>query len=331
MQLNLNSFLSTAPQYNLVLISASAENEALVTYLESGYIDAMADVKKTVFMADRYFDLSQVMDIFNSASLFGDVNVVALRFKTKPTAEQAKNINTIFQLVNNENRLLIICDKLDKKDLTAKWIAELQEFGGVILNLSGDMSEARLWSKYILSSAGISIENDALEFLIEMNQNNFSELQQELNKFCFLHPKGHVINLKDAESQLTDNAQYNVFALSNAYLSGEITKALKIFHNVCSDTEDAILLMWTLGEDIRKLISIKNALRGNSNFHAAVSGLRIWGDAVAAFQKANSRLTYNQLLNLFDRLSNVDTVIKGLNSGNYISLLEQIIVNISRS
>lgn len=327
--MNLNKLLNTnIVEINSAIIAASEDNAALVNYIETWLQSKLgARYNKKTYQADRYFNIAVIFDELNANSLFGDANFIIIRFKTKPSIEQAKLIEQAFELANSDNFILLVCDKLDKKDTAAAWVMA----ANLYVALSGDVDEARMWALHKFSSTGLQIEDDALEFILTMNYGNYTQLNQDIERISFLfvnHPQK--INKDDVVAQLTDNAQYNIFALSAAYLNGDSDLSLKIFDNVCQATEDAILLMWTIGEDLRKLIQIKNELRNNPNIMTILPKLRIWGNATNSFQLANRRLTYSFLLNCLNDLAQIDTVIKGLKSGDGIFLLRQLIFNLTR-
>lgn len=321
--LNLSKFFQTdVNNINSLLITSESDYDSLRNYVEEYFISSFVDTTKNVFLADRYFSFDDVKEMFSSASLFGGSNLAIVRFKTKPTVEQSKQLLELINLINSENRLLLQCDKLEKKDLSNAWISVFD----MALSLSGDISESRIWVNHMLKSADITINDSAFDLLLNLNQNNYTQLSQEVNKFTFLYPANYEISYQDAMEQLTDNAQFNVFALSNAYLIGNVDKTIKIFRNVCVDSENAILLIWLISEDIRKLLQIKNYVKNGQSVSTAVASLRVWGDGVDALKAAHSRLSYNLLLELLDNVAKVDLSIKGLMSDDYNYMLEQIII-----
>lgn len=320
--LNLSKFFQiNINQINSFVITSIDDYDSLSNYVENYFVLSLANISKNNFLADRYFSFNVVKEIFSSSSLFGESNIVIVKFKTKPTAEQSKELLELMSLINSENRLILQCDKLEKKDLTSSWIGAFDD----VLVLSGDSTESRSWVNHMLKAHGITIHDSAFDILLSLNQNNYTQLYQEVNKFTFLYPSNYEISYQDAMEQLTDNAQFNVFALSNVYLLGDINKALKIFHNVCVDNENIILLIWLITEDVRKLIQIKNAVKNGVNIQSAISSLRVWGDAIYALQSAHQRLGYNDLLEVLDDLSKIDFAVKGLLSTNSAYMLEKII------
>lgn len=331
MQLNLNRFLhepDLLAKNHSVFISAPEECAPLVHSLVETTLGRLGtEYLRHSFNADRYFNFQVVQELLQNSSLFGDKNFVEVVFKTKPTAEQQKQLLEFIHLFDEQSFLCLTCDKLDKKELSAPWI---QQQHGLFLPLLGDVNESRVWATYLFQSAKLGIDPAGLDLLLNMNQNNLAQLQQEISKLCLLYTAPYEISFADAKENLVDNAQFNVFALSNAYLSGNSALAYKIFVNVCGSIEDSILVLWNFAEDLRKLIRIKGALKNDQNFNNAISGLRIWGESIALFRQANQRISYQQLLIYLDELAQIDCMIKGIKSWAALIKLERLIINFSQ-
>lgn len=326
MQQNLSDLLNQNPvTFNSLIVAGSDECNALVNYLENWWLSGVGTCQKKLFVIERGFDFTLIYDTVSEVSLFGDSNFIILQFKTKPNATQLPEVARLLSQASDENRFLLVCDKLERKDLNAEWLQQADYF----ISLNGDGYEARSFATYVLSSFKLHIEPAALELLVNLNQNNFTQLYQDIQRICLLYPPNSQISYNSALEQLTDNAQYNVFALSNAYLMGDLSLANKIFQNVCQDVEDAILLQWSLAEDLRKLIQIKHGLR-TGNFQQAIASLRIWGDAVNAFQKATNRISYQSLVKYYGDLAIIDRIVKGLVSGDALAKLEELVINLCK-
>ena len=328
MKLNPAKFLDSRykPSGFCLLISA-AEDYAPFAYAAIRSLNErfFNDAIKHNYVGDRYFNLDELEDILSAGSLFGDNNLFILSFKTKPTVEQQRQLSAIIPRLNSENFMILACDKLDRKELSSDWVTLFNESGDYLA--IGDDDNGEDWCRDLLAKASRQIDDDALAFLLVMNQNNPAQLLQECEKLTLLFPANQLITIGECQEALVSNAQYNVFALADAYLRGELDKVLKIFPAVCSSSDEAILLMWNLGEDLRKLITIKNALRSNANFRTAIEGMRIWGNGIAAFEKANQRLSYNVLVAYFSELAEIDCVLKGIKAGDALLKLERLIIN----
>lgn len=330
MQLNLNNIFKSDFRTNCLLISGSDDCAPLINYInELCLLRAGENYQRKLFQADRYFDMQIIDEVLKETSLFGDCNFIILSFKTKPNVEQQKQLISIITNLDENNILIVNCDKLDKKEQTANWISQFNQMHNII-HLDGNNNESRIWGMHLFANQNLEIEPTALELLISLNQNNLSQLYQEIAKLSLIYQAPHLITLSEAQENLLDNAQFNVFALSNAYLSGNVAQTKKIFMNICSSTEDAILVLWSIGEDLRKLIKIKAELKNSPDINSAISSLRIWGDAVNAFKAAHKRISYQKAIFYFNQLAEIDQCIKGIKSGNALIQVEQLIINLSQ-
>jgi len=309
------------------LISGAEEcfplQELLITRV-SGLVDG-AHLQS--FSADRYFDISLIEDVLRSSSLFTEKNLLILVFKTKPTIEQQKKLISLYALLDENNYLIVSCDKLDKKDVASDWV-KYYEKNGLVFNLNGDIGDASALINYRLAEHGFRIESDALKLLLDLNQGNLSQLNQEINKLSLLFNAPYSITAEDARQHLIDNSNYSIYSLSEAYLSGDLQLTLKIFNNVCVANEEVILMSWNIGEDLRKLIKIKNLQKTETNFRNIAGALRIWGNSIATFDKASKRLNYAQLISYFNDLARIDMAVKGVLQEDALTLLEKLVTDI---
>lgn len=327
-----NWFKLAKPNGNSLLISGSEETLPLINNLVEYCQEKLSNFTHSFkYVADRYFNLQEIRNILLSNSLFDDKNIFVLSFKTKPTQEQQKQLELIFPLLDENNFLCLSCDKLDKKELNAPWLSLFKEQGDILF-LSGTPEESCVWVESLFKKNNFTLEAEAMDLLLSLNQGNLAGLYQEVNKLCLLFKAPYQITLADAKSNLLENSLYNIFELSNAYLTGKNALTVEIFNNICQSTTEAILIIWNVGEDLRKLIKIKNNLRQNPNFSLAISDLRIWiNETVIAFQAANQRLSYPTLLAYLDQLAKIDLLIKGVtNSGDALVALERLLINIAQ-
>lgn len=332
MQQSLNNWLnSTSIDGRVLLISAPEQfDPVLINLIQITKSRLMQPINMLKFVVDRYFDFSLITDSINLKSLFDDSKIIVLNFKTKPSVEQQKQLLQIIPNLDDSVFLLITTDKLDSKALTSPWVKSINNIGEIII-LGNNSTEVKNWAEYLFKQAGLKVEQQILELLLKMNNDNLPQLYQEINKLILLsNGENRKITLEDATTQLLDNAQYNVFTLANAYLMGNINRTRQIFDNVCQSSEDAILLIWNLGEDLRKLIRLKNAIRNKVDFASSCQELRIWGDAITAFRCAEKRIDYAMTLHYLSRLAELDLMVKGLISEDFMVKLERLTLDIAK-
>jgi DNA polymerase-3 subunit delta len=320
MILNLNKWLNLGYLPQACLINSSEECYPLVTFAISQLQAKLAGHAKYKFTADRYFEYTEVEQIINSGSLFEDKNYIEINYKTKPTADQQQSLIDIISQLNDRSFLVITTDKLTKKELTLSWVEAINK-SGVLLSLNED--EARTAVNYILQQHKLTLSPQALTLLLELNQANLAQLLQEVYKLTLIHPAGS--NLEVTDIQTNNNSHYTIYQLSSAYLSANFPLALKILESLYTATEDAILILWVISEDIRKLIKLKAKLKQNNNIQQALQEIKAWGDNAHKLQLAEHRLSYRDLIQLFDQLTEIDLAIKGIANNNIKQQLIHII------
>lgn len=328
MLLNLSNFLLTVlTKSSGVLLSAPDESSVIINFLrEQSLAKLTGRYLRSSYAADRYFQFTAIEELIRSNSLFGDKNWIEVSFKTKPTIEQQQQLLNLLPDLDENNYLIISCDKLDKKDQGSSWFKKWNETCDSLL-LTGSEIELRQWTLNLLDVLKLKLDNAGLDLLLEMNQSNPAQLHQEVIRLSWLFSDSSVISYDELKALLLDNSQFTVFAISNHYLRGDIAQVKKVYTQAVQSTEDAILLIWQFGEDLRKLIKIKSALRSNPDFRTVTGDLRIWGESIAAFNQANQRLSYQQLLFNLDELAQIDGMIKGIIVGDPLVKLEQLIIN----
>jgi DNA polymerase-3 subunit delta len=279
------------------------------------------------FIADRYFKYSEVRQIINNGNLFGDTTYIEISYKTKPTIEHQNELISIINTLDSHTTLIINTDKLNKKDYTAAWVKLIASVGWV-LNVGEDDSNTII--RYQLQLANLSITKRALDCLGQLNQANTSQLLQTITHLTLLYPEGHEISEDDVKQNSIDSSQYNIYQLSHAYLEGDILLGLKILDNIYQKPEDAILILWLLADDVKKLIRLKASLKQKLSFSQIAEELRIWGNLLSLWQNAERRLNYATLVELLDDLANLDMMIKGVLNGNVQQQLTNLIIKLCK-
>ena len=99
----------------------------------------------------------------------------------------------------------------------------------------------------------------ALAFFADRVEGNLLAAHQEIQKLALLYPAGE-IGFEQIESAVLNVARYDVFRLGEAVLAGQAARALRMLDGLRSEGEAAVLVHWTLAEDIRGLKRVKDAL-----------------------------------------------------------------------
>ena len=107
-------------------------------------------------------------------------------------------------------------------------------------------------------------------------------------------------------------ARYDVFKLGEAVLAGQVARALRMLDGLQAEGEAAVLVHWTLAEDIRALKRVKDALADGKPMPMALREARVWGAKERLFERVLPLLAGAPAGPLVEAASICDGLIKGL-------------------
>ena len=320
--MNQNKDLLNIPKVNIVLINTSEDYYSLMNYWIENFQKQINSTCNYRFTADRYFDYGEIHNIINNGNLFNDVTYIEVNYKSKPTVEQQKELIKLIPQIHTNIFLLITTDKLNKTDISSQWVSSINNSGTTVSLGAIDVTKIVL---HQLQKSQLTIDNDAMTTLLELNQGNLDQLMQETKKLCLLYPINHKISLDEIKKHSFDNAIYNIYQLRNSYLEGNLSNSILILNNIYQKPEDAILIQWLLADDIKKLITLKAKLKQNMTFSKIAGELKIWGSNSNLYQLAERRLSYTSLVATLDEISILDLTVKGIINCNILQQLIKII------
>ena len=126
-----------------------------------------------------------------------------------------------------------------------------------------------------------------------------------------LIPQG-TLGFDQVEAAVLNVARYDVFKLGEAVLAGQVARALKMLDGLQDEGEAAVLVHWTLTEDIRALKRVKDALSDGKPLPMALREARAWGAKERLYERVLPALAEHQLAHLVEAASICDGIIKGL-------------------
>jgi DNA polymerase-3 subunit delta len=156
---------------------------------------------------------------------------------------------------------------------------------------------------------------------------------QEIQKLSLLHPAGELTQAQ-VESAVVNVARYDVFKLSDAVLSGQVARVQRMLDGLQAEGEAAVLVHYTLAEDIRALKRLKDAIASGKPMPMALREQRVWGNKERLFERVLPRLTEARLNGLLQSAHHVDGIVKGLKVPDWPTdpwqALQRLAVRLSR-
>ncbi|MEP7182071.1 MAG: DNA polymerase III subunit delta [Betaproteobacteria bacterium] len=272
--------------------------------------------EREVLVAEQGFKWDAFMAANANIGLFGGRKLVDLRIPTgKPGVEGAKALEAYAANPNSDHVTLVTLPRLDKAAQASAWFSALTGAGVAVTVYPLDRVELPQWIATRLGRQKQRASRETLAFLGDRCEGNLFAAQQEIEKLGLLLPEGELAH--DAvEHAVADVARYDVFQLSEAWLSGDAARVVRIVAALKAEGEGMPLLLWQLGEDLHALASVVDAVAAGTPVATAIRNARVWGKRQGALERAAKRLRAADIVPLLRALSRLDALAKGIGRGN---------------
>lgn len=270
---------------------------------------------RSVYTVERGLDLQALRGAFSSASLFGDRTLVEIRIPSgKPLKDQIEALRQIGAwLIDRQTdaMALVTLPKLTGKALESDWVQSLARAGVLVQAPTIDARSLPGWIEDRLAAKGLSLEKGCAQWLADRVEGNLVAARQEIDKLVLL-ADGQRITMALLQSCVANVARYNVFDLGIELLNGKADHIVRMLDGLQAEGEAPTLVLWAIGEEIKNLQQVQQAVASGQALSAAIRQARIWNNKVDPTTQAMRRLSAQRLAHLTRQLAHADQVIKGL-------------------
>jgi len=270
-------------------------------------------------VSGAHFDWSSLLGAASEMSLFGDKQLIEIRIPSgKPGKDGSQALQRYCeQAAGNDGIVtLITLPRLDKTQLSSAWFTALDALGTSVRCDPIERQALPLWIAQRLKAQGQDVEpgeagQRTLAFFADRVEGNLLAAHQEIVKLGLLHPAG-TLTQAHIEEAVVDVARFNVFKLSEALLSGNVARSLRMIDGLQSEGEAAVLVHWAVADDIQGLWRARQALDAGKPLPMVLREQRVWGPRERLYERLLPRLKSAPLARLVASASTVDGIVKGL-------------------
>ena len=281
---------------------------------------AAGHTERSVYtVAGAHFDWSELLAGVQALSLFADKRIIEVRIPGgKPGKDGSAALQDYCRLAAEGADVLTIVTlpRLDKATQSSVWFSALDAAG---ITLRIDPVERKALPQWIaqrLSAQGQRVQSGedgqhALAFFADRVEGNLLAAHQEIQKLGLLYPAGE-LSFEQIEAAVLNVARYDVFKLSEAVLAGQVNRTLRMLDGLEAEGEAAVLVHWTLAEDIRSLKRARDALAAGRPLPMVLREQRVWGVKEKLFERILPRASDEALHGLLAAAQVCDGIVKGL-------------------
>ena len=287
-------------------------------------------VREVVEAGGARFDWREILHNATSMSLFAERKLVELRLPSgKPGAEGSKALCEFLELANPDDVLLMVTGKIDKQSTKSKWYQALDRAGATIQVWPVDAGKLPGWLRARVESAGLHIDDDALQLLCDRVEGNLLAAVQEVEKLKLLASDAH-ISAATVTAAVSDNARYNLFEMADNALKGDAATSLRMLHGLRGEGSEPVVVLWALAREIRSLHELQLDCAAGYNVQQAMKARRVWPQRMPLVQAALARHDSESMSQLLERAARVDGSIKGYAGGKPWDNLEDLVLGLCR-
>jgi len=295
--------------------------------------------EREVLIVDRYFKWGELTSTQQSMSLFGDKKLIELRIPTgKPGKEGGQALqdyaaNCAAAATADDTLTLITLPKLDWAAQKSAWVTALQRAAVYIDIPVVERPQLANWIGQRLAAQGQSADKLSLDFMVERVEGNLLAAHQEIRKLGLLYPEGR-LSAEQVQDAVLNVARYDVFKLSEAMLSGDVARLVRMLEGLKGEGEALPLVLWAVTEEIRILLKLKLGVNDGRPLAVMMKEYRIWGPRERLIPNAIARVTLKTLQRAMHEAAQIDKLIKGLRArafaGDPWDALLQLAMQIAR-
>lgn len=279
---------------------------------------------------DSHFSDEQLTAHVFGMSLFAQEQLVIISLDEKWPARFPQLLLELLPELGVYCRIIIKGPRIASNQLQSKWYQSLDKQIAFVPIWPIDPNQLPQW---LINRARqqyqINLHPSAAHLLADLTEGNLLASSQALEK---LHMTGGVpeITTKHIEESLQDMAQFSVFSLSEAALSGDTGKALHVLQSLFEKQIENSVILWALSQEIRLLSRLLYQSKTTA-MPALFKQYRIIERRKPAIQAGLKRLSSRYCESLLQDSATIDRQIKGVQAGDPKESLMKLVFKTSTS
>ena len=201
--------------------------------------------------------IDEVLNAARSLSLFAPHQIVQVRGVMKLRDTPCKKLADYLSNPNPTATLIFYTGELDRDQRKKKIFEVLSTSTKVVEMAAPDRRTITEWIRSIGSKEGFSVEQDALDFVIEMQGNDLGRIIQEIEKARLYAGQQALITLSIAEATSGFSGDHDLSEFLDAVCSKDRQKALRLVGEIFFEGKESFLAFWWFGLRLRQLLQVQ--------------------------------------------------------------------------
>ncbi|WP_342598442.1 DNA polymerase III subunit delta [Psychrobacillus sp. FSL H8-0483] len=200
-------------------------------------------------------------------------------------------------------------EKLDERKKITK---AMKQYANVIEAISLQAHDLKTWVLHEVSTYGKTMSEEAINCLIELGGTNLVHLQTELVKIATYIGEDQEIDADTVKQLLVRTLEQDVFTLGNAYLAGNKSEAIEIYHDLLKRKEDPLKLNALIATQVRLMVQVSHLKKKGYHAQQIANQLKVHPYRVKLLFDNPMLHNEQKLLRTLNDIATVDLQLKTL-------------------
>ncbi len=162
----------------------------------------------------------------------------------------------------------------------------------------------RTWAQEVIDEEGLNLSKDAVYLLSERVNYDPERLTKELTKLSLVGKK--TITEDDVEMLCPDTLEHSIWELIDAINDNNTALAEKKLNRVLRQGNDPIYVLLMLVRNVRIILLTKLLLKQGASTYDIARKIKAPPFTISAVKEKAQRTSYDRLVTIYDKLSNID-------------------------
>lgn len=303
------------------------KNNSLVTLKAHAQQRGFSEVIR--FSGDNKFDWQQIIDEYQSLSLFASQRIIEVEFTTVKIGDSGNKILlALSELVTQNAELQDVIfifhgPKLDGASTNRKWFKGLTQLGCYLPLYDIEVKGLPKWLQNQAKNVNVNLAPELSSLLIQLFEGNLPALAQELQKLSLLFGTKQ-ISLSDAEQIVIKQARFNPFQIIDALLEGNCKKCITMLDQLQQEGTAAGQIIWVFHKEFNQLYAMLDKLAQGRPLNDLYKEYRIWDKRKLLYQHALTHINLKDIKRAMSRLADIDLISKTSSEFNAFILLADV-------
>ena len=260
-------------------------------------------LEKNNYIISKQTDWTFLKSSSENYDLFGAKKIIEIKLiGSGPGATGSKALKDYAINPDPSKVLIVSAEGLEKKTLSSAWIKALEAAGCLLLINPITLNQLPRWIVETGKKYQLNIASAASNLLAEKTEGNLLATLQEIKKLALLFPDQD-IDINQMASSISDSSKYNIFNLSNAFISGNKERTASVLESLKAEGTPETLILWSLSRELTNLFKVINQK----------SAKGIWGPRhyLNNLEEQAKKVALSDLKHALQQVAKIDESIKG--------------------